>query len=118
MSTVVTSSISCGVYQIYGLTYWNRSMLEERHKFADYTKKQVEEQRSVLWTKLSKGFTYTFSDADQFKNGSQLAAFIKQQNLGTITEHGPMTNPNTARAIRVWIFTYNGNKPKTLEVAA
>jgi hypothetical protein len=117
------SNISCGVKQLYDLGYWSKKfdgpagLTSGPHST---TIQQVTAQRHAIFTSqysgVMKGYTYLFSDAESYGNGTNFAKFIKQENLGELTEGHTTVNPNSSNKIRVWVWTYNGKKPSKYHV--
>lgn len=123
---IAATSISCGCRQLSGLHIWNRKHLEKRLQWGnDYTEADVITRRRSIFdgdngncTPMMGGYTYIFSDNEGSRNGKQLAAFIKQEKLGDLTEHGPVRNPNSGNKIRTWVWTWNGKIPEQFKVNA
>jgi hypothetical protein len=109
------SQISCGVKQLYNL-----DLAEFKAVFGQRAKKKREplsywDEYDEIGDRFETGYTYLLSDiaSDPNHHGQSIADFIRANDLGTLTEHGEVRNPNSGNQIKVWVWTYNGNKPKT-----
>ena len=113
---IQSSSISCGISQLYYLNLATfKSMFDRDEKQATRWKDEFQKPYKELFFPLqrfNKGQAYMFSDAVDYKNGQQVADFIRANELGNITEIGPWRNPNSGNNIKAWLWVYNGNKPK------
>lgn len=100
------SQISCGVHLLYGTA-------------VNPTEKLLEmvAQRKCLDPATQKTYPYpcaslVFSDADIYSDvsdgktygGRNFALYIKEHNLGHLTESPPVRNPNSGHTIRTWIW--------------
>jgi hypothetical protein len=64
---------------------------------------------------VKPGFIYLFSDNSVNKRGELFAQFIKDNNLGEVTDTGdytPNANMQNTTKIKMWIWRPNGNVPK------
>jgi hypothetical protein len=113
---IVTSFVSCGIYQLYALNLnCFRELLSITEAKAEELRKTAQagyEEYCFPSQKFIKGQAYFFSDAVVYKNGQVIADFIKNNDLGIITEIGPWRNPNSGNNIKAWLWVYNGNKLK------
>jgi hypothetical protein len=101
------SKISCGIREMYGLSLADfKNMLNGLN---------AGQQSEGLMQSFTKNWTYIFSDSTGHGNGNMIARFIKDNDLGDLTEMGEWQNPNTLHTINLWIWKYNGNKLKPVE---
>lgn len=48
---------------------------------------------------------YLFHDAVRYKNGTKLAKYILDNDLGTVVETKSVRNPNSGRMVKAWLWT-------------
>lgn len=107
---VKISHISCGIRLLYGLDI---GYFREIIKDPPITSNSVPDVGGLLPTAFIKDWTYLFSD-NKHGDGTSIANYIKEHELGELYEHGWWINPNTSTKINLWIWKYNGKKPKIL----
>lgn len=113
-----TTSISCGVQQIYNLIhnnlaqdFWNLLHNKYKNRIADIEernqwqgRKQSTKEEDVF---LKTGFLpahYVFSDADKYKNGTRFEKFITDNALGALVKADSALNKNSGNEITTWIW--------------
>ncbi len=110
---VEISKISCGIRLIHGLH------LSEFKDFLAIREQDVTKNpdSSGYMSCFRKDWTYLFSD-NKYGEGASIAKYIKDNNLGEITDQGWWKNPNTLTDINLWIWKYNGNKVSKVKTAS
>lgn len=115
---IYTSFISCGVHQLHLGSYHQEK--NGRQRGGDWknvcmaTLKKVcppggyFPRAYILGSSDTIAVTcafYVFSDADVFGNGLGFSKYIRDNNLGELTESvEKATNPNSGHDIRVWVW--------------
>jgi hypothetical protein len=100
MSSIEYSSISCGVRQLFDLHSDFENMIKEVLDYEYYD----EEEFRCSQILFSDNFTLDGKPRNAVY-GQQFADYIREHNLGTITESPKIKNRNTGNKIRTWIWT-------------
>jgi len=66
---------------------------------------------------FTKDITYIFSDRVDYGNGQKIADYIREHELGYLTESHATVNPNSGGLIKVFVWTWNGKLPPHLKKA-
>lgn len=91
-TTVNGSSMSCGISTLWGLGATPVSIVNK-----------VLHQRAATDRKWMREAFVVFSDLVHGA-GARLCKYIRDNNLGNITEIGPRMNPNTGNMIKIWVW--------------
>jgi hypothetical protein len=107
---VLGSCVSCGVRQLYDLSLEGlEARLYQYH--AEAADKLGIAPQGESPDYLCKGYTYVFSDSTRRGNGVKIAQYIRRHKLGKIIGTDVVSNPNTGRNIRTWLWVFNGTVP-------
>jgi hypothetical protein len=107
------SHISCGIYAMHNLHISHfKQFLERSEEEAVRLGVQlygVGEGWKTPRQGFRPGYKYIFSDVVGGQ-GTTIASFIRNNDLGDLKDIGEHQNPNTFNRINMWIWTYNGKK--------
>ena len=96
----------CGVTELQNL---NEKPKETIKELFYHTKETIDNNKTLPKIEQQNptknlGAFILFTDRISFKRGTKLTKYIKEKNIGKITETPPRKNPNTGKKIKIWII--------------
>lgn len=98
-----TTKISCGVRQLY---YLHGSVTDRNSPHFGRAALPIDLVKFVAQKKAGgqRFSTVVFSDSKRRNYGRQLALFIKEKKLGSLSSSAQLKNANTGREIKTWVW--------------
>lgn len=99
------TEISCGIVQLSGLCR-NPDIYDSNDRIPpeEVLLEAFEKNDSIRNRDWGPWGMVIFSDSVRRGNGRRLASFIRKNNLGKVQSSKIFNNPNTYRAIQIWLW--------------